>query len=261
MRYLSVNGYENRTNDVIYTQPLQKTGIKSAVIYFGGDIQDFTENMETHRDNKNYLEWSLDKTSQILQNAFPDSHIILIRPSRMEYKTFSCFENFTPCENCGVPRNTAMHHAIDHLEKLIENLEKNTHDTLSELDLVLIGFSKGCVVLNQFLYEFYTLQEKTPFVERIKTMFWLDGGHSGGKNTWVTSKAVLESLAKFEIQVRIHVSPYQIQDDRRPWIKKEERIFYNTLCGLNVDVGRRVHSPDLPPTIYHHFAVLNEFNH
>lgn len=39
MRYLSVNGYENRTNDVIYCRPLVENEIKSTVIYFGGDIQ------------------------------------------------------------------------------------------------------------------------------------------------------------------------------------------------------------------------------
>lgn len=153
--------------------------------------------MESHRDNKNYVKWSLDNTSLILKEAFPDSHLVLIRPSRMEYKTFSCFENFVPCANCGVPQHTTMHHTIEHLEKLLENLSNLTQTTLNEQDLVLIGFSKGCVVLNQFLYEFHTLQEKTTFIEKIKTMYWLDGGHSGGKNTWITMRTLLDTLAKF----------------------------------------------------------------
>lgn len=72
---------------------------------------------------------------------------------------------------------------------------------LDQYDLILIGFSKGCVVLNQFLYEYHYLKTLTPdvsslIVSKIKTMYWLDGGHSGGKNTWITSKPLLETLTR-----------------------------------------------------------------
>lgn len=62
----------------------------------------------------------------------------------------------------------------------------------------MIGFSKGCVVLNQFLYEFQHIKssddELKSFISKIESMYWLDGGHSGGKNTWITSRTVLECL-------------------------------------------------------------------
>lgn len=74
---------------------------------------------------------------------------------------------------------------------------------LDKYSLKLIGFSKGCVVLNQLLYEFHYLKTLTPddatmlkMVEQIKDMYWLDGGHSGGKNTWVTSRPLLETLTR-----------------------------------------------------------------
>ena len=68
-------------------------------------------------------------------------------------------------------------------------------------NVTLIGFSKGCVVLNQFLHEFHNLISSEPcetldFVRRIKDMYWLDGGHSGGKNVWITSKSLLETVLK-----------------------------------------------------------------
>lgn len=70
-------------------------------------------------------------------------------------------------------------------------------------NLVIIGFSKGAVVLNQFLYEFHYLKTLTPddssvmgIVSRIKDMYWLDGGHSGGKNTWITSRPLLETFTR-----------------------------------------------------------------
>lgn len=42
----------------------------------------------------------------------------------MEYKTFSCFENFVPCGSCGVPQHTANHNAITHLEQLLKDLSE-----------------------------------------------------------------------------------------------------------------------------------------
>lgn len=74
---------------------------------------------------------------------------------------------------------------------------------MEDFTLTLIGFSKGCVVLNQFLHEFHYYKSFTPedsnemkFISKIKDMYWLDGGHSGGKNTWITSTKILETLAK-----------------------------------------------------------------
>lgn len=77
-----------------------------------------------------------------------------------------------------------------------------TNVELEERDIELIGFSKGCIVLNQFLYEFHYYKSFTSddsnemkFISKIKNMYWLDGGHSGGKNTWITSRQLLETLA------------------------------------------------------------------
>lgn len=74
---------------------------------------------------------------------------------------------------------------------------------LDRARLILIGFSKGCVVLNQLIYEFHYLKTLTPdddtmskLVSRIRDMYWLDGGHSGGKNTWITSRSLLETLTR-----------------------------------------------------------------
>lgn len=90
-----------------------------------------------------------------------------------------------------------MHHSLEHLERLLESVAAQAKTPANERGLTLVGFSKGCVVLNQFLYEFHALGSKNGIISRIKDMYWLDGGHSGGKNTWVTSKSLLETLAGF----------------------------------------------------------------
>ncbi|XP_023311610.1 UPF0565 protein C2orf69 homolog isoform X2 [Anoplophora glabripennis] len=267
--------------------------------------------MQSHRDNKNYIKWNLENTAQLLQSKFKENHIMVVRPSRLEYKTFSCYENFVPCINCGAPEHTPMHNGLIHLEKLICNLSEklnsmtecdfqaamevskraivqdddvsvkddlvngeSSEDSLTEpttdlenSNIILIGFSKGCVVLNQFLYEFHyfkTLKSDDSsllrVISKVTDMFWLDGGHSGGKNTWITSRPLLETLTGLGIKIHIHVTPYQIQDDRRPWIKKEEKAFSDTLRRQGTAIDRTVHFENVPASLLQHFDVIKIFN-
>lgn len=39
---------------------------------------------------------------------------------RMEFKTFSCYDNFVPGNNCGAPEHTPTHYALQHLERLLQ---------------------------------------------------------------------------------------------------------------------------------------------
>lgn len=38
----------------------------------------------------------------------------------MEFKTFSCYDNFVPCNNCGAPEHTPTHYTLQHLERLLQ---------------------------------------------------------------------------------------------------------------------------------------------
>ncbi|CAB0001248.1 unnamed protein product [Nesidiocoris tenuis] len=278
IRLLSVIGFQARRNDVLYMQPKTHPA-DSVVVFFPGDVQDYPEVMEAHRYNRSYIRWNLQDMAVILQAKFDRSHIVVIRPSRMEFKMFGCFDNFVPCNNTGVPDHTPMNYALHHLERLLQNISMELREKLPQngidktelhLDKVpnvsLIGFSKGCVVLNQFLYEFHYLKTLTPddesmsdLVNKIHDMYWLDGGHSGGKNTWITSRSLLETLARLGVTVHIHVTPYQINDDRRPWIRKEEKAFSDWLKKLGAPVNRTVHFENLSPSLKSHLEVLDVF--
>lgn len=72
-----------------------------------------------------------------------------------------------------------------------------------------MGFSKGCAVLNQFLYEFHYYDDNSSddpdinnFIKLIKDMWWLDGGHNGSKNTWITDQDILRSFAKLSEMIQ-----------------------------------------------------------
>ncbi|XP_038111921.1 UPF0565 protein C2orf69 homolog [Culex quinquefasciatus] len=375
VRINGVKGYQNRTNHIIYCPPLLRSKEDcTAVVYFGGDVQDIPEKMETNRDNKNYIKWNLENTALLLRDSFPRAHIVVVRPMRMEYSTFSCFDNFVRGNNAGIPDHTPMHFSLQHLEELLNNLTKKLtkpvlepdllhkliaatssslcpgelertaatvaaaaaaatsgttagtttttassvvtdmdvdvlqsdgHSTtsnnstnnastsspsssastnsstadinellwwreslnLDKANLALMGFSKGCVVLNQFIYEFHYYKTLTPddstmmrLVSRIKDMYWLDGGHGGGKNTWITSRSLLETLCRLGINVHVHVTPYQIQDDHRPWIRKEEKAFTDLLKRLGAPFDRHLYPSEANSTnLFTHFEVLNRF--
>lgn len=132
----------------------------------------------------------------------------------------------------------------------------------STVSVHLIGFSKGCIVLNQLLYELEGVENNSQvqsFISQIRTMTWLDGGHSGGSNTWVTDQAILRRVAALHINIHVHVTPYQVKDEMRRWIGKEKRRFVELLQKAGANVTDTLHFDDEPKSIENHFRVLEVF--
>ncbi|XP_015270188.1 PREDICTED: UPF0565 protein C2orf69 homolog [Gekko japonicus] len=126
----------------------------------------------------------------------------------------------------------------------------------------LIGFSKGCVVLNQLLYELEEAKQDkdlAAFIKNIQAIYWLDGGHSGGSNTWVTCLDVLKGFAQTGIAVNAHVTPYQVFDTMRSWIGKEHKRFVQVLEELGANVYSQLHFADEAPSLDNHFRVHEVF--
>ncbi|XP_050419240.1 mitochondrial protein C2orf69 homolog isoform X1 [Patella vulgata] len=269
LRLLSVVGHLGKKNDVILCGDPKKAD--QHVIYFGGDVQDYKENMESHRDNKRYLMWNLEDTASLISKKFPSSAIFVIRPSRMHLKTFSVYQNFVTSNDFGCPTHSSDEEALEHLCELYKNaVSASISNNSCELNageskpLVLMGFSKGCIVLNQILYELEKInngdiQDLKEFVKSVKDFYWLDGGHSGGKNTWVTDSSALQALAQLDTKIHVHVTPYQIKDEMRSWIGKEEKQFIKTLKKYGANVTRNFHFESEERCIENHFKVLEAF--
>lgn len=92
IRLNGIKGYSNRTNNIIFCPPLIRStnnnkdeGPSTAVVYFGGDVQDVPEMMEDNRDTKGYVKFNLDNTATILRESFPRAFIIVVRPARCEF--------------------------------------------------------------------------------------------------------------------------------------------------------------------------------
>ncbi|KAH0621622.1 hypothetical protein JD844_023139 [Phrynosoma platyrhinos] len=130
------------------------------------------------------------------------------------------------------------------------------------VSFTLIGFSKGCVVLNQLLHELKEAKKDKDicaFIKNIKAIYWLDGGHSGGSNTWVTYPDVLKDFAQTGISVNTHVTPYQVFDTMRAWIGKEHKRFVQILHELGVNVNSQLHFASEVPSLDNHFRVHEVF--
>ncbi|XP_044761011.1 UPF0565 protein C2orf69 homolog isoform X2 [Coccinella septempunctata] len=296
----NVVGVNERANDVLYCPPfnsgnhLVDNGI---VVFFGGDMQDFQENMNAKEKTKGFVNWSLENMSKILSMHYKNCHILIVRPISIEDGIFSSYSNFVPSLEYGVPKFTPNHDSILHLNKLIKNTQ-NIMENMNSLDirtriehtckllnlghcclppeseyrkkfsecyLELVGFSKGCVVLNQFLHEFHYFkknsqvegaEESNELTRKIRTMRWMDGGHNGREGTWITSGEILSSYAELGKQTYVHVTPYQVCCKKRPWIGKEEAIFTSSLIKKKVDIKRKLHFEHSVGNLDDHFKLL-----
>ncbi|XP_010630301.2 UPF0565 protein C2orf69 homolog [Fukomys damarensis] len=147
-------------------------------------------------------------------------------------------------------------------EKFDESAMSSYSPSLNGASFTLIGFSKGCVVLNQLLFELKEAKKDKnidAFIKSIRRMYWLDGGHSGGSNTWVTYPEVLKEFAQTGIIVHTHVTPYQVRDPMRSWIGKEHKKFVQLLEDFGVQVTSQIHFAKEAPSIENHFRVHEVF--
>ncbi|NXA40769.1 CB069 protein, partial [Eudromia elegans] len=141
-------------------------------------------------------------------------------------------------------------------------LNLSAPSAVGAVSFTLIGFSKGCVVLNQLLYELKEAKKDKntdAFLKNIKAIYWLDGGHSGGSNTWVTYPEVLKELAQTGIEIHAHVTPYQVFDTMRSWIGREHEKFVQILEELGVEIDDQLHFADEVPSLDNHFRVHEVF--
>lgn len=274
-RLTTVIGDGDKINDVVFCGAVSDVP-EGNVVFFGGDVQEYSENMLAHRDNKRYEEWNLESTARLLCQLFPHNHIWVVKASRMTLKTFAVYSNFVTSNDVGCPEHEAGQMSWHHLYKLLGNAGERLRDACSEqtedtcvdvkvnalAPVTLVGFSKGCVVLNQLLYDLALAKQDKDvgtFTDVVKAMYWLDGGHNGGLNTWIVHESVLKNLVGADIEVHSHVTPYQTEDDRRPWVGKEQKKFVSRLQRLGVAVNNTLHFSEETRSLDMHFRLLKEF--
>lgn len=222
--------------------------------------------------NPEYAKWDLESTAILLQSKFANSSVFVIKPSEMLLNTFSIYRNFLSFDEDGRPEFMPNYGAIVHLAELYKNAQKkaseNEDSTVAadeectdNIPIKLVGFSKGCVVINQIMFELETFKDKPgvkEFLDRVSTIFWLDGGHIGRKDAYITDTKVLKTVVDLGKELVVHVTPYQIKDLNRRWIGKEEREFVDKLQELKANVREYQHFMNEPSCIANHWKVLTK---
>lgn len=290
-RVTKMTGDQGKENDLILCALANraKDSLTKTVIFFGGDVQNYPEIMSAHQTNNLYIQWNLENTAKVLAHRFPDSLIMVVKPKEMMLNTFSIYSNFADFDENGIPTLFTNKRALTHIMKLYTNARDayfNNKSCDSKVDshacsesssdgndashmtscaaetIEIVGFSKGCVPLNQIMFEIATESQSSEietFISRIKSVYWLDAGHNGRKDTWITNDSVLEKIAATKIPLFVHVSPYQVKDPNRPWIGKEEKKFIQKLKVLKANLKETKHHFDEPGSIDNHFLILTEF--
>ncbi|KAF7214343.1 mitochondrial protein C2orf69 homolog [Nothobranchius furzeri] len=282
-RLLAVPGCVlNRENDLLLLRPdtdgescsEAKKSDNKHVVFFHGDIQNFQEEMLLQPDAAQWASWSLEQVALVLGRRFPHRFIWVVRASRIYLHKFSCYQNFVESSMFGAPEHgpysadcgafcqlrALLSHGMD-CAKLPNPLQP-AGGADPGFSLILVGFSKGCVVLNQLVYELRGARsdpQMSTFVKRISDMFWLDGGHPGGSETWVTDKEALKELGASGVSVHAHVTPYEVCDPMRAWVGQEHQHFIKTLEEFGSCPSNKLHFEDEPASIENHFRVILEF--
>lgn len=96
-------------------------------------------------------------------------------------------------------------------------------------------------------------------MRRLRAMYWLDAGHSGESGAYINDEELLSGLASLNVQVKVHVTPYQVRCPQRPWIGEEEAKFVAHLQQLGASVGEVVHFDGEERSLERHFRILEVF--
>ena len=84
------------------------------------------------------------------------------RPAKKTLNTFSCYVNFVEIvDETGSPCHKPDYQSLQHLSSLLAAACREHEPVLSlqGLPVTVVGFSKGVVVLNQFLHELGSIEE------------------------------------------------------------------------------------------------------
>lgn len=235
--------------------------------------------MQSSRENRRYAQWNLVSTGEMLCRRFTGSSVVVIRPAEMKDGTFSRFSNFVPnTDEYGDPvtYQTTDLLALQQLRALNERIKSvliSDQSRPSSSEITLVGFSKGCVVLNQFLHELTALrqtntnQELLSFASSLQTFVWLDGGHNNGDRTmiWPTDANLVSTLKHFHIRTEVFVTPFQIngKNPHKRHHHEHYRRFSELLLSQSNSTDPKIVNQILfsnqPPSIDKHFELLSNF--
>lgn len=172
--------------------------------------------------------WSYESVAKLLLDRSGSTsgvHLWIIRASRWSQNTFAFYDNFVRYKSAGAPDYSGISNvggtsfaAWRHLDALMINAVSRVEGASIDVPCAIIGFSKGCSVMNQLIYEMGLFFDEREFIEdlqipsRVFSLTWLDSGHNGVSHLWPTWTVPLARLRHFPSLPKLFIfaTPYQV---------------------------------------------------
>jgi len=213
-----------------------------------------------HHFSKQWIQYSFEKTMDILRRNFLASNIIIVRPCR-QYNGRSFYDQFTTEKK-----------SIFHVSALLQSFYRNTSQDV-ELPVHLIGFSKGVVVLNALIADLTTVvpnqnqqddgqlegnieeskKRYTVFWKNIQSLYLLD---SSVYPTPDVCSSFCSLLKENNISLNTYATEGRINNEQRPRTGQEYYNFVNQLTMHKVNFHSEIYPGN---TLKDHFEVLHKF--
>lgn len=205
-----------------------------------------------------------------------DAGLFVVEPARVESSGAAVYENLLQsCTATGEPLgySSTGRRAATHLAALLEAAAEaaGAHGGPPQAahgPLVVLTFSKGCVVANQLLTELALLPTGGNDTESagarllgaLAEVHYLDAGLQC-RGAHLTDPAVAAALGKRSAppRVALHGTPRQWRDQSRPWLAEEKARSAALLRDSGLRVVEREYLSQERPSLHMHFRCVDLF--
>lgn len=237
---------------------------KETVLFFPGDRMESEEELVKRLMDP-------DGMLDVLQEKFPSRDVMVVQPTRYEppgqANAYACYDNFLERSTWSgdpIGYHTEQGKGLKHLTAILEEAE-GAHGMGKDLPVTLIGFSKGCVVLNQLLTELAVVADGASptgpgYGARIHAIHFVDAGLNR-PGAYPTGIDVAQHLANSGARVYFHGTPRQWNVLTRSWILEEKSRSLALLRELGAVVSERLYLEDRCYDDHTaHFEILELFD-
>eukprot|EP01121_Diplochlamys_sp_Union-15-3_P008212 TRINITY_DN2165_c0_g1_i4.p1 TRINITY_DN2165_c0_g1~~TRINITY_DN2165_c0_g1_i4.p1 ORF type:complete len:299 (+),score=34.40 TRINITY_DN2165_c0_g1_i4:48-944(+) len=184
-----------RTRNTVLSSTIANA--KKDVIFFHGDVQDWAESMTTSEWKK----YCLENTLKFLESKYSTANIFIVRAVRIIHELTE-YDNFLRPGQC-----------IMHMRTLLSNathqLSKSSSGESKDLPIILLGFSKGVLILNHLVAELGTLlsSKKPSIIED-----WQDPNYKVSLPHWEPSLRIKRTCTSSSCLVKDEVNIIKFLD-------------------------------------------------
>ncbi|RID67641.1 hypothetical protein BRARA_D02715 [Brassica rapa] len=245
--------------------------------------------------------YDLRKVAEVIVSKFGNSVNAWVVEASVFNGPFAVYKDFVPTVNrygepttsyspVGLPASSSIVSLLSSFLQEAESLVlKEGKDVCLRSSLahcprtILLGFSKGGLVMNQFLSEMSSLEtnsssedeeigiipaSKESFLKSVSEVHYVDVGlNSSG--AYITDQNVVQRISQrlagggSSVSVFVHGTPRQWRDEQRGWIVKEKDELVRLLksegenSGGKLQVHERFYFADRVPDLQMHFEIID----